>query len=169
MHMRRQLSIVRGALAAAVLLLAVAVPAGAVPGGGPPRGELIASFTEEEGAHIITPKATGGNVSVLTVTSAYPEVLQGRLSGPFTEEFRVLVLPDGSALATGAFTCECTYAGRSGTVEIHLVERLTPGFESGEGRWVAIGRSGDLEGLRGSGTLQEEHGHGELFGRLFLT
>lgn len=169
MVISRRLSIVRRLLAVAVLVLAAAVPAGAVPAGGSPRGELIASFTEDEDAHVITPKATGGNVTILSVTSAHPEILQGRLSGPFTEEFRVLVFPDGAALASGTFTCECTYAGRSGTVEIHIVEQIAPGFESAEGRWVAVGRSGGLRGLRGSGTLSEEHGQGELFGRLQLT
>jgi hypothetical protein len=118
---------------------------------------------------VITPAATAGDVAVLSVTSALPETLEGKLSGPFTEEFRVLVLPDGSALASGTFSCECTYAGRTGTVEIHVVERATKEFESAEGDWVAIGRSGDLQGLWGSGTLEVEHGHGKLFGRLSLT
>jgi hypothetical protein len=149
---------------AAVALLLVALASGGARG----RGTLIATFAENEDAHVITPAAQAGDVSVLNVTSAFPEVLEGKLSGPFTEEFRVLVLPDGSARASGTFTCDCTYADRRGTVEIHVVQRAAPGFESAEGEWVAIGRSGDLRGLWGSGTLEEEHGSGKVLGQLVV-
>lgn len=159
---RRRSSILLATLAGG-LLLAGAAPAAASP------GELIATFTEVEEAHEITSARTVGNVTMLSVASAFPEVLEGKLSGPFTEEFRVIVLPDGSAVARGTFTCDCTYEGRSGTVELRIIERIAPGFESGEGTWVAVGRSGGLRGLRGSGWLQEQQGHGSLFGRVFLT
>ena len=157
----------RKAWAGALILVAVALLlVVVVSGGARSRGELIATFAENEDAHVITPAAQAGDVSVLNVTSAFPEVLEGKLSGPFTEEFRVLVLPDGSARASGTFTCECTYAGRKGTVEIHVVQKAAPGFESAEGEWMAIGRSGELRGLWGLGTLEEEHGGGKVFGQL---
>lgn len=116
-HHARRSSVTRVSLAAVVLLLTVAIPPVPfprvdLPGVSRSRRTLRTSdpcdHPEGDPGQRLHPQRDVGLSGVPAAQALRP--VYGGLPRP-----RV---PDGSALPNGTFTCECTYEGRSGTVNI---------------------------------------------------
>lgn len=76
----------------------------------------------------------------------------GTLSGSFADSIKVVIHPNGRFTAHNTITCECTVDGKSGVVELVVVdtgEEVSPDTSVFDGRAVITGASGGLAGLRG--------------------
>jgi hypothetical protein len=91
------------------------------------------------GPNVIFEQTTVGSVS-------------GTLSGSYEEKIRVVIHPNGHFNAQGIITCECTVEGKSGVIELVVVdtgEPVSPTTATFEGSAVITGATGELSGLRG--------------------
>lgn len=78
--------------------------------------------------------------------------MAGTLSGPFEDEIRVVIHPDGRFNAQFTITCECTVDGKQGVLEFTATdtgELVTPNLGVFAGRAVIKGGTGELSALRG--------------------
>lgn len=123
---------------------AISVTANATP-------QLAASGTfTQTGITSLVPSTAGPN-TILEQTSV--GVLSGTLSGPWEDQIRVVIHPNGRFNASFRITCTCTVDGKSGTLEIRaqdsgkLVNPTTGAFK---GRAVILSGTDELAGLRGS-------------------
>jgi hypothetical protein len=48
--------------------------------------------------------------------------LSGTLTGSFEDSYRIVIHPNGSFNAQGTITCDCTVEGKSGVLELKLVD-----------------------------------------------
>jgi len=86
------------------------------------------------------------------VTLFFPAgVLTGDITGPFTEQLRVVTHPDGSQNVYGNATCGCTVAGRTGVLAFDNIAGTTSSSGVGNAHFVLSG-SGGLADLHGQGT-----------------
>lgn len=91
-----------------------------------------------------------GASTIIEQTSA--GTISGTLVGPFEDQLRVVIHPNGRFTAHFTIACTCTVDGRSGTLELTASD--TGELVSGDvgafaGKAVITGATGDLAGLRG--------------------
>ena len=155
--------------AAAALILVTAL---GVAQASPPTA-ASATFTQTErtgfdigfaGPNVIIEQTTVGSVS-------------GDWSGTFEDSLRVVIHPNGKFTAQNRITCACTVDGRSGDLELLVVNTGEPdsqGVPTFAGRAVIKDGTGQLAGLRGvfnvEGTvdLQSELSTTNLSGHIHL-
>jgi hypothetical protein len=78
--------------------------------------------------------------------------LSGTLTGTFQDRFRVIIHPDGRFTAQGTTVCACTVDGRSGVVELRVVDTgqiISPTTAVFAGHAVITATDGELSGLQG--------------------
>lgn len=129
-----------------------------------PRGEptIIEVSSAMAPARIAaTGTFTQTGITSLEVSSAGPNtiieqtsvgLISGTLSGPYQDDLRVLIRPDGSFTAHFTITCECTVDGKQGTVELVAQDHgqlISPTVGEFAGKAVIKGATGGLTGLRG--------------------
>lgn len=90
------------------------------------------------GPNVIVTQSTAGSIS-------------GTLDGDFEDTTRVVIHPNGRFTAKGTLTCQCTVEGEVGTLEFVVSDtgKEIDGVPTFEGRYVIVGASGELSGLRG--------------------
>lgn len=125
-----------------------------------PAGPALAS------AHAPSHTAANGTITQTAITSletrlAGPNtileqtaegLIGGTLSGPFDDELKVVIHPNGRFNAHFTITCECTVEGETGVLEIvagDTGELISPDIAAFAGRAVIRGGTGGLSGLRG--------------------
>ncbi|HSJ65838.1 MAG TPA: hypothetical protein VK922_18295 [Gemmatimonadaceae bacterium] len=94
-------------------------------------------------------QSAGGN-TIITQTS--DGSISGTLSGPFHDDLKVVIHPNGKFNAHFTITCTCTVGGKSGVLEFvasDTGELLSPTLAAFAGRAVIKGGTGDLSGLHG--------------------
>ena len=148
----------------AIVLLAVGATVMSEPATAADAGPPVATVVDLTSSVVSSRSAGGVTLQTLEGTVAY----SGVIAGEATETLDAVVRRDGSAVFTVLDICECTFSGRSGVVVIRSVGTLQPDG-SFTGRWVITAASGDLAGLRGSGTFVGQLGQPVFFfGRLLL-
>jgi hypothetical protein len=78
--------------------------------------------------------------------------LSGTLTGDFDDSYRVVIHPNGRFNAQGTITCQCAVEGKSGVLELRLVdsgEIVSPDTAIFAGTAVITGGTGELSDLRG--------------------
>jgi hypothetical protein len=93
---------------------------------------------------------TAGGNTILSQTSN--GVISGTLSGPFEDDLKVVIHPNGKFNAHFTMTCTCTVDGQSGVLKIVANdggEMLSPSLAAFAGRSTITGGTGDLSDLRG--------------------
>jgi hypothetical protein len=112
------------------------------------------------------PTAASGNstqaqITSIEVRSAGPNVifeqtamgsLSGTLTGVFQDSYRIVIHPNGRFNAQGIIICECTVEGKTGVLELRLVdsgEIISPDNVTLAGTAVITGGTGELVDLRG--------------------
>jgi hypothetical protein len=78
--------------------------------------------------------------------------LSGTLTGDFNDSYKVVLHPNGRFNAQGTITCQCTVEGKSGVLELRLVdsgEIVSPDTAIFAGTAVIMGGTGELSDLRG--------------------
>jgi hypothetical protein len=78
--------------------------------------------------------------------------LSGTLTGDFADSYKVVIHPNGRFDAQGTITCQCTVEGKSGVLEIRLVdsgEIVSPDTAIFAGTAVITGGTDELSDLRG--------------------
>jgi hypothetical protein len=105
--------------------------------------------------------STQTEITSFEVRSAGPNVifeqttvgsLSGALTGSFEDSYRIVIHPNGSFNAQGTITCDCTVEGKSGVLELKLVdsgEMVSPDTAIFAGTAVITGGTGELVDLRG--------------------
>jgi hypothetical protein len=90
-----------------------------------------------------------GNVFV---TLSFPAgIVRGDIAGTFTEQLNVVTHPDGFQNVQGNAICNCTVAGRTGTLAFDNIAGTTNPSGVSEAHFVLSG-SGGLADLHGQGT-----------------
>lgn len=111
------------------------------------------TFTQE--AHTgVEVRLAGPNVIVEASTVGS---VSGTLTGNFSDSIKLVIHPNGRFTAHDTITCECTVDGKSGVVELVVVdtgEEVSPDTSVFDGRAVITGASGELAGLRGVFEIQ---------------
>lgn len=132
------------AWAAAALILVASL---GVAHASPPTA-TNATFTQEmltgfdirlAGPNTIIEQTTAGSVA-------------GDWNGTFTDSLRVAIHPNGTFTAQNRIICTCTVDGRSGDLDLLVVNTGAPdsqGVPTFAGRAVITGATGALSGLRG--------------------
>lgn len=105
--------------------------------------------------------STQTQITSFEVRSAGPNVifeqttvgsLSGTLTGAFQDSYRIVIHPNGRFNAQGTITCECTVEGKTGVLELRLVdsgEIISPDTALLAGTAVITGGTGELDDLRG--------------------
>jgi hypothetical protein len=78
--------------------------------------------------------------------------LSGTLTGDFADSYKVVIHPNGRFNAQGTITCQCAVEGKSGVLELRLVdsgEIVSPDTATFAGTAVITGGTGELSDLRG--------------------
>jgi hypothetical protein len=99
-------------------------------------------------------QTVGGNT---IITQRAVGSISGTISGPFQDDLKVVIHPNGKFNAHFTITCTCSVDGNAGVVEIvasDTGELLSPTLAAFAGRAVIKGGTGDLSGL--GGVLQIE-------------
>jgi hypothetical protein len=93
---------------------------------------------------------TAGGNTILSQTSTGS--ISGTLSGPFQDDLKVVIHPNGKFNAHFTITCTCSVDGKGGVLQIvasDTGELLSPTLAAFAGRAVINGGTGDLSGLHG--------------------
>jgi hypothetical protein len=110
--------------------------------------------------------STQTQITQFELQSAGPNVIfeqttvgsfSGTLTGSFQDSYRIVIHPNGRFNAQGTITCNCTVEGKSGVLELRLVdsgEIISPDTVILAGTAVITGGTGDLAGLRGVFTVE---------------
>jgi hypothetical protein len=105
--------------------------------------------------------STQTEITSFEVRSAGPNVIfeqttvgsiNGTLTGFFQDSYRIVIHPNGSFNAQGTITCDCTVDGKSGILELMLVdsgEIVSPDTVILAGTAVITGGTSELVDLRG--------------------
>lgn len=91
-----------------------------------------------------------GPNTILDQTSA--GVISGTIAGPYTDDLKVVIHPNGKFNAHFTIRCQCTVAGEQGTLDLVASdngEMVSPTLATFAGRAVITGGTGDLSDLRG--------------------
>jgi hypothetical protein len=78
--------------------------------------------------------------------------ISGTLTGPYQDDVKVVIHPNGRFNAHFTITCQCTVDGRQGVLELvanDTGELVSPDVAVFAGRAVITGGTGELAGLRG--------------------
>ena len=112
--------------------------------------KVAASGTFAQSAITSLDVRTAGGNTILAQTSNGS--ISGTLSGPFQDDLKVVIHPNGKFNAQFTMTCTCTVDGKSGVLEIVASDRgelVSPTLASFAGRAVIKRGTGDLAGLHG--------------------
>jgi hypothetical protein len=94
-------------------------------------------------------QTAGGNTIFMQTADG---TISGTLSGPFQDDLKVVIHPNGKFNAHFTITCTCSVDGKAGVLEIvasDTGELLSPTLAAFVGRAVIKGGTGDLSGLHG--------------------
>lgn len=94
-------------------------------------------------------QSAGGNTKI---SQASVGSISGTLSGPYQDDVKVVIHPNGKFNAGFTITCTCTVGGKSGTLVLRANDKgelVSPTLATFAGRAVIISGTGDLAGLRG--------------------
>jgi hypothetical protein len=106
--------------------------------------------------------STQSQITSFEIRSAGPTVIieqtnvgsvSGALTGEFEDSYRVVIHPNGRFNAQGTITCHCTVEGKSGVLELRLVdsgEIVSPDTAIFGGTAVITGGTGELSDVRGA-------------------
>jgi hypothetical protein len=144
--MSKKMRVVFGIL---ILLLASVVdavqassPAGA--GGTSTQAAITSLEVRSAGPNTILEQTTVGSIS-------------GTLTGTFADSYKVVIHPTGRFNAQGTITCSCMVEGKSGVLELMLVDSgqiVSPDTAIFAGTAVIKGGTGELSNLRGVLTVE---------------
>lgn len=112
--------------------------------------KVAASGTFAQSAVTSLDVRTAGGNTILAQTS--DGSISGTLSGPFQDDLKVVIHPNGKFNAHFTITCTCTVGGKSGVLEFvanDTGELVSPTLATFAGRAVIKRGTGDLAGLHG--------------------
>jgi hypothetical protein len=131
-----------------LLLASVADPVSATPSaaasGTSTQTEITSFEVRSAGPNVIFEQTTVGSID-------------GTLTGLFQDSYRVVIHPNGRFNAQGTITCDCMVDGRSGILELTLVdsgEIINPDTVIFAGTAVITGGTSELTDLRGVFTVK---------------
>jgi hypothetical protein len=105
--------------------------------------------------------STQTGITSFEVRSAGPNVIfeqttvgsiNGTMTGVFQDSYRIVIHPNGHFSAQGTISCNCTVEGKSGVLELKLVDSgqiTSPDTAILAGTAVITGGTGELADLRG--------------------
>jgi hypothetical protein len=112
------------------------------------RIDAAGTFAQTSATSVDVRIAGGNTIIVQTATG----ILSGTLAGPFEDEVRVVIHPNGRFTTKFTITCTCTVAGRSGIVYLNAEdagELVSQDVATFAGRAVITGATDELAGLGG--------------------